>query len=344
MPTASIDLLLASTAMIIVVVGSIYGVNLAVEPYMGGSGAHHERYRQIERNMLLARGEPDGWGAGGEPTALGFASSGGAYELDIDKVTRLNPSNANALNYFQLWSSLGVEDVSFRIRVDMLFNLTLSMASSQSQGGNTTYTFNTSTTRRGYPLPTDVRYYVAARGLTDSRIGATGENGSGAVEFSLPNSLSGTALLVGFARVEGSIVSCSVLPFAHNSPPPEPPGSFASLSPLNYTLNVNLAEDASVVNAAVFSLGYMFNLTGDGASYGIPRLLDASPMVLVVTGMDGSSYWAEWATYPQVPLVMGANMSDAYAISDVASVSYLVEVKGALYRFEVRFRSPVEYD
>ena len=344
MPTATIDLFLASSAMILMVVGAIYGVNLAVEPYLGDRGALLERYQQIERYMLLSRGEPEDWGIVGAPTVLGFASFRGVYELDIDKVTRLNPSNAYALNYSQLWLALGIDDVSFRIRVDTLFNLTLSMASSQLQGSNTTYTFNASTTRRGYPLPADVRYYVAVRGFTDSRTGVTGIDGSGTVEFSLPNSLNGTALLVAFARVERSIVSYSVLPFAHNSTPPEPPGSFATLSPLNYTLNVDLTEGASAVNAAVFSLDYMFNLTGDGVSYVIPRLLDASPMVLVLTGVNGSTHWAEWAAYPQVPLSVGAGMSDAYAISDVASASYLVEVKGALYRFEVRFRSPVEDD
>ena len=344
MPTASIDLFLASSAMILMVVGAIYGVNLAVEPYLGGHSANLERYWQIERYMLLSCGEPEDWGVGGSPTALGFASNGGAYELDIDKVTRLNPSNAYALNYSQLWVAFGIEDVSFRIRVDTLFNLTLSLASSQLQGGNTTYTFNASTTRRGYPLPADVRYYVAVRDFTDSSTGTTDIDGFGTVEFSLPNSLNGTALLTGFARVEESVVSYSVLPFAHNSAPPWPAGIFATLSPHNYTLNVDLIEGASVMNAAVFSLGYMFNLMGDGDSYEIPRLLDASPMVLIVTGLNGSSYWAEWAAYPQVPLAVGAGMSDANAFSDVASVLYLVEVKGALYRFEVRFRSLVEDD
>ncbi|MFQ6054110.1 MAG: hypothetical protein ACE5OO_07795, partial [Candidatus Bathyarchaeia archaeon] len=123
MPTASIDLLLASTAMILLVVGAIYGTNLVVEAYLGGRDIHLERCRQIARCLLLSPGEPGDWGVGGTPTALGFASSGGAYELDIDKVTRLNPSNAYALNYTQLWLALGVDDVSLRIRVDPLFNL-----------------------------------------------------------------------------------------------------------------------------------------------------------------------------------------------------------------------------
>lgn len=343
MPTAAIDLLLASSAMILLVMGAIYGVNTAVEPYLEGGDASLDRYQQIGRHMLLSRGEPENWGVVGSPTALGF-SAGKAYELDIDKVTRLNPSSAYAVGYPRLWEALGIDDVSFHIRVDTLFNVTLSLVSSQAQGGNVTYTFAASTARWGYPLPATVRYYVVIGGFTASATGTTASDGSGTVEFTLPGTLRGTALLVAFARVEPSVVSYGVLPFAHNSTPPEPAGTFATLSPLNYTLSVNLAGGATVVNAAVLSLGYMFNLTGGDGSYSIPHLLDASPIVLALTGVNGSDYWAEWAAYPQLPLAVGADMSDAHAISDVASVSYLVEVKGTLYRFKISFRSPVEDD
>ena len=343
MPTASIDLFLASSAMILLVVGAIYSTDIVVEPYLAQKGVPIERYQQIGRYMLLSRGEPEDWGIDGIPTSLGF-SAGGSYELDIDKVTRLNPSNTNALNYSTLWEALGIDDVSFRISMDMPFNLTLSLSSSQIVGGDTTYTFEASTTRRGYTLPTTVRYYVAVRDFNDSRTGATDIGGSGSVEFSISNSHNGTALLVGFAQLEPSIVSYCVLPFAHNTTTLDPAGTYAALSPLNYNLDVNLTEGASVLNAAVFSLGYMFKITGSGESYVIPHLLDASPMVLVVTGVKDSSYWAESVAYPQVPLAIGADMSDDYAISAIASAPFLVDVKGALYRFEVRFRSPTEDD
>jgi hypothetical protein len=289
--------------------------------------------------MLLTRGEPDDWGVGGTPTVLGFASEAGAYELDIDKVTRLNPSNAYALNYSQLWVALGIGDVSFRLEVGMLFNLTLSLSSSQHQGENTTYTFKASTHRQGYPLPAEIKYHLVLGSFNTSNTGKTGIDGSGVIEFPISNSLNGTALLVGFAQVEESIVSCSVLKFAHNSEPPQPTGSFATLSPLNYSLNVDLVEGATVVNAAVLSKNYVLKLTGSGATYRIPRLLDSSPMVLVLTGINGSSYWAEWTTYPQIPLAVGAEMNSDQAIMDVTSISYLVEVNRALYRYDILFGS-----
>jgi len=345
MPTAAVDLFLASSAMLLIILGAIYGVNTVVKPHLEEVHIPLDRYHPIGKYMLLSRGEPEGWGAGGDPTVLGFASDGGAYELDIDKVTRLNPSNAHAVNYSRLWQAQGIDDVSFRIRVEPLFNVTLSPVSSQSQGDETAYTFSASTTRRGYPLPASLRYYVAVRDHTASGMGSTGADGTGAVEFTLPNSLNGTALLVVLARVEQSVTSYGVLRFSHSSGPVDQDGTFATLSPHNYTLDVNVSGGASALNAAVFSYGYVFNLTtGAGGSYTVPRLLDASPMVLVVTGLNGSSYWAEWTAYPQVPLVVGADMSDSHAISDVASISYVVKVKGALYSFEVRFRSPAEDD
>lgn len=340
MPIAAVDLFLASSAMLLIIMGAIYGVNTVVKPHLDEQHIPLDRYHQIGRYMLLSRGNPEGWGTGVDPIVLGFASDSGAYRLDIDKVTRLNPSNAHATNYSSLWQALGIDDVSFQIRVEPLFNVTLRTTLSQLQGNETAYLFTVSTNKRGYPLPTTFSYHVAVRDYIDSGTGATNTNGTGTLEFTLPNSLNGTALLSVLARVEQSVVSYGALRFSHSSDPVDPDGTFATLSPHDYKLDINLSAGANTIKAAVFSYGYAFNLTETGGSYTIPHLLDASPMVLVVTGLNGSSYWAEWTTYPQVPLVVGADMSDPYAISDVALVSYIIEVKGTLYSFEVRFRSP----
>ncbi len=344
MSTASIDFTLSAFAMIVIVMGAISGVNMVAEPYLDGDACCQERYINIGRYMLMSRGEPADWGSGRTPTLLGFASGDEVYELDIDKVTRLNPSNAYAINYSGLWQALGVDDVSFRIEVEPLFDLTLNLTSSQNQGDSSVYTFSASTTRNGYPLPTQISYYIAVRNSTYSNSGSTDDDGAGSVQFTLPNSNNGTAILVGIAKAEASIISYCVLPFAHNSTSPEPAGTYATLSPLDYDLSVDLSQGATAWNAAVFSLDYSFNLMAEGANYSIPQLLDGSPMILTLTGVNASSYWAEWVAYPQVPLQTGADMSDDYVVSDVALASFVVEIKGALYRFDIKFRSPAEYD
>jgi hypothetical protein len=342
-PTASIDFTLASIATLMVVMGAIFGLDMAAEPYITGETPDSERYYQIGRYMLLSRGDPESWGQGGTPSSLGFASSSEPYELDTDKVTRLNPSSAYSVNYSSLWQALGVDDISFHIEVKPLFEATLSLASSQAEGGETIYNFTLSTASGGYPVQCDVSYYLVLGNSTYSSSGSTDSSGMGAVDFTLPGSTNGTALLIGIAESEESIISHDVLPFAHNSEAANAPGAFASLSPLNYTLNVEYVTNATAWRAAILSRDYAFNLTSGGSGYAVPRLLGGGPLVLVLTGVNGSECWAEWVAYPQVPLAVGADMSDDYLVSDVVRVSYVVEVSGGLYRFEVLFRSPAEY-
>ena len=344
MPTASIDFTLASFAMIALVMGAIFGVNIVVSPYIEDNSHDPDRYHQIGKIMLLSQGKPSNWGEGGTPTNLGFAGDGDPYDLDIDKVTRLNALSAQALNYSSAWQALGIDDVSFKIEVETLFDITLNPSSSQVQGDDTVYNFSASTNRDGYPLQCQVSYYVAVRNSTYSYSGSTDSSGSGSIQFTLPNSLNGTAVLIGIARAGESIFSYDVLPFAHNSSAPDQPGTFATLSPLNHSLGVDLTAGAMAWNAAVFSYSYSFNLSADGSGYSIPGILDGSPMVLTLTGVNGSDYWAEWVGYPQLPLEMGADMDDDYVVSDVHLVSYVVDINGGLYRFEIKFRSPADYE
>ena len=92
------------------------------------------------------------------------------------------------------------------------------------------------------------------------------------------------------------------------------------------------------------SYDYSFNLTSSGSEYLIPSLQDGSPMILVLTGIDGVDYWSEYVAYPQVPLELGVTMDSDYVLSDVSTCTYLVEVSGNHYKIEIQFRSPEEYD
>ncbi len=253
MPTASIDFAFAAFATIMVVMGTICGVNMLAEPYLDGGGDGNGHYYQIGNWMLLSEGYPSDWGAGNPPTNLGFASAGDMYELDIDKVTLINPSNEYCVDYSVLWQALGMDDVSFNIQAEPLFDISLTQASSQPQGNNTVYGFTATTSGGGYPLPTQVSFYVVIRDSIYSASETTDDRGTGAVNFTLPNSLNGTALLVGIARTAESILSYSVLPFAHLSGAPAPRGDYATLSPFDYTLNASLSPDATVVKAAFLS-------------------------------------------------------------------------------------------
>lgn len=262
MPTASIDFAFAAFTTIMVVMGAICGINMLVEPYMDGGSHSNERFYQIGSWMLLSAGDPVNWGAGNPPTNLGFASAGDKFELDIDKVTLINPSNEYCVNYSVLWQALGMDDLSFNIRVEPLFDLSLTLDSSKIQGSNTVYNFTAITKGDGYPLPAQISYYVTVRDSLYSESGTTDDRGIGTINFTLPNSQNGTALLVGIAQTVESIRSYSVLPFSHLSGTPASQGDYATLSPLNYILNANLSQDATILKAYFLSFNSYSNEVG----------------------------------------------------------------------------------
>jgi hypothetical protein len=116
-----------------------------------------------------------------------------------------------------------------------------------------------------------------------------------------------------------------------------PNETFTRLSPLNYVLNASLVSSSvQVRNAKVFTFNYNFSLVekSEGAQtkeYYVPRLVDSSPMIMVLTGYNGSMSFAEWAAYPQLPILTGANFTESIARSKIVSLSYIVTVNQALY-------------
>ena len=344
MPTASIDFTMATMAIIMVVAGAIYGVNMVAIPYLNGKDHNEDRYYQLGRSILLSKGEPDNWGTGATPTKLGLAQDGSPYKLDIDKVTRLNPENFYAVNYSTLWNAFKVDDVSVRFSFETVFDVEIVQTGSTDNGDNTSYTFSLSCLDDGYPLATSVAYYTAIRDSVYTSSGTTGTDGTGTVEFTIPDSKAGTGVIVVVAKLSEGFLSYDVLTFGHKSGVPADPGTYATLSPLDDVLSVDLTSESSVLNAIVFTYGHYLNLTSSGDDIIIPEMVELSPMILAVTGVNGTDYWAEWMAYPQIPLEVGADMDADYVVSDVTKCSYLVEVGGVFYRFELKARSPEEYD
>jgi len=223
--------------------------------------------------------------------------------------------------------------VSFNIEVDCLFSLSLDLSSSEIQGGDTLYSFDVSTTRDGYPIPSDLRYYAVIGNSTYTKTGATDGEGSGSVEFPLPNSLSGTALLIGFARADESIFTYGVLPFAHNSGAPAAGGTYATLSPNDYTLDVELNENNTLTKAAYFSHEYSFEDPGwlQGWDQRVPMTIDHSdvdsPLTdfpLLVHLSDNSGRRGDNVTFVFDELGVDANrLKIAVTTSDGATQCYV---------------------
>jgi len=352
MPASSIDTILACSIMIILVSSAMAITSMTLHPSLNELSHRNdiERYQQLAKYILLNPGTPPNWGSMSEvvPSSFGLASMNSLhpYQLDIDKVSRLNGENAYSITYFQLFEAFGVSDVALRIEIETLFHVSVSLVSTSIGENETTYNFETLTKKSELPVSAKLSCYVISKGYVDSLVSSTSSSGNGSVSFTIPNSANGTALLVSFARIETQIVAFNVYPFSHNSSTPEPNGTFMRLSPLNYTLNVSFSyPNEEVLRAQVFTHGYTFELTqisrdNQTAEYVIPHLLDSSPMIIVITGSNGSSSFAEWVSYPQLPIEMGADLSGLDAASKITSLTYTVTINFALYEFNIKFAGP----
>jgi len=347
MPAISIDTFLACSLMIAVVVSSMAVATKIVQPYLKGMDElNQENYlRGIVENFLLSCGSPTNWGSNGSlsPQVFGLAKSGSfiPYELDVDKVCRLNPRNAYALTYTDLLESLKVKNVAFRLSVTQILDVYISSMSNVSGNTTTTYMFNIKVEREGLPVEASLSCYLVAKSFITGLYTNTSSNGGAIVNVEVPNSSNGTALLIVFARAktDSEITGYTVYAFGHLSQQPPPNSSFLGLSPLNYTLYVSKNYgNETLLNAYALTYNYNFSLTlnPNTATYDIPKLLDSSPIVLVVTGINSTDFFTEWTTYPQVPLEMGANFQ--YSENNV--FTYIVKINGVLYKFEAKCGGP----
>jgi hypothetical protein len=331
--------------MIVLVLSAMVGTSKLMSPYLDDLANRDctERFQHLASNLLLTTGSPSAWGQlkSTMPSSLGLARAGAIipYDLDADKVTRLNSENVYSLTYSDLWQALGVKDVSFQIEIKTLFELSIRLISNSSQGSQAVYQFEVRAEKSGIPISASLRSYVVLRDFVNETEASTSSSGVGTITISIPNSINGTALLVVFAKsaVNPQIVSFGVHAFSHDSSSPLPNGTFVNLSPLNYVLNASLAyATIEVIKAQVFTFSYNFSLTEKAqgiqtVEYLVPRLIDTSVSVMVLTGANGSTSFAEWVAYPQVPLQIGADFSESIAGSRVAVYSQIVTINSALY-------------
>jgi len=350
MPMVSLDTLLACSVMICLVLTSMVGVFTAVQPFIKYQTSSYdvEMSRRLAEYLLLEAGSPNNWGVETDETlrSFGLAEENAIvpFELDIDKVTRLNENNRYNLSFLEAFTALGTKDQPFRIIIKPIFNVTVTLASQTENPSEITYRFDISTERSNLPVAARLKCYGVIGDHVTSNSSSTSNSGEGTVEISLPTSLNGTALLLVFAEKEPDIQSYAVYSFSHNSGnPANQAGSYATLSPLNYTLRADLTSASNrILYAKIFTYNYWFNLSQTGNTstiqyFTIPKMLDPSPMILVGTGLDtnSSEYFAEWVSYPQVPLDFGLDFTGRYNLADAFSFRFLVTINSAVYECKV---------
>ena len=339
MPTISIDTFFACTIMIAVVMGAAV---LSSEIL----GAHTTAYQDLNENnylgalseqILLNSGVPADWGSNASivPDTFGLAKNGSSNptELDVDKISRLNDQNAFVLSYPNVLAAARLRNIALGISLTQLLDVSVNLYLENS----TTYVFEVSVSQDGAPVVASLSCYLVAQSFTTNVSGSTSPDGVGYIDVPIPNVSVGTVSLIVFARAsyDPRVTAYGVYLFEDQSTEQLPTNGLLTLSPLNYTLWVNLNySDVVLANAYAFSYEYESNLTlSSNSTYAIPAFLDNSPIVLVVTGAKASTFFIEWTAYPQIPLNEGADFSNA----ECYTFSYVVSVRGALYDLMFRF-------
>lgn len=345
MPAISVDTFFACSLMVLLVLSAMAAASKLLYPYLNNAVDANiaDRYESISKYLLLNEGTPSNWGQNGQgmPETFGLAKAASdiPYELDIDKISRLNSENLYAVSYAQTFTALGVSDVSFRIEIEPVFEVAVNLTSTFEGLNETSYEFEILTEKHGAAVPAELKSYIIAEKYLEPN-DAHVSNGTTHVNITLPNDINGSALLVVFARSVSNlkIVSFSAYPFAHNASEPSPKGTFLRLSPLNYSLNTSLnCPETNLSDAYALSFNYSSTLKqtandSQSATYDIPHFLDPSPTLIVVTGWNSTVFFAEWTAYPQIPLQTGANFASSTSLSNVLAYTYLVTIDSALYK------------
>lgn len=343
MPSISIDTFFACTLMVaVVLISTVLSSGILTSHINSLQGLNQEEYFQaISEYMLANAGTPADWGSNATviPVTLGFAKTNSLYanELDVDKVSRLNTQNSYALTYLQTLTTARLKDIALRISISQLINISISLSSNSTTLNSTTYIFRIRTIEDGAPIQTFLHYFTIARNFEYDAFNATTSDGTSYIDAEIPNASAGTVSLVIFARAyqDLTMTAYAVYSFGHLSPDPSPSGTFARLSPLNYTLSTDRkSSETTIQKCYALSYAYRFDIvqTAEG-KYQIPKILEASPIVLVISGYSNSTYFTEWTSYPQIPFEAGADFKNAESYV----YSYIVTVKNIMCRLTLRF-------
>ena len=353
MPAISIDTFFACSLMVLLVLSAMASTSKLLYPHINNEVNDNiaERYAEISKYLLLNDGIPSGWGQNCEtvPETFGLAKtdSNDAYELDVDKVSRLNSENLYAVSYAQIFTALKMPDVSFRIEIKPIFEVAINLTATFEAANETTYQFEISTEKHGFPIEAELKCYVIAENYLETDY-AYASSGRAYVNITLSNAIKGPALFVALAEAvcNSKILSFGSYTFAHNSGEPKSKGTFLRLSPVNYTLNASyVVSGMNLSKAYALTANYYSNLTqtasgNQSATYSIPHFLDPSPKLIVVTGWNSTTFFTEWTAYPQIPLQTGANFADSTTLSNIFTNTYIATINSALYECTVWLGGP----
>jgi hypothetical protein len=337
LPASSFDTFFACTILVAVaLIGMAFLCSTMQTRIASTQDINKNSYlKAIGDHIVTNPGSPVDWGNSSTlPVDFGLASnlSDSAYELDVDKICKLNSFNNYSLSYLEISNATKL-NLALGIKISQLMTLNIMQSSNSTIGSDTSMTFNISANIDSKPMSASLHCYIIGNAYSTEVNASISDVGIGQVTILIPTSETENALFIVFARSStyDGITSYAIYNFAHQTQESIPSTTNLALSPLNYFLNFN-DTSLKVLNGYVFSYSYQhFLLSPNGSQVGIPKLLDKSPLILVVEGINGTKHFQEWTVYPQIPLKIGANFEG----SEQNIFSYIVTIKGVLYRFDL---------
>lgn len=341
MPTTAFDTFFACTILVAaaLIATAFFTSNMQIRIDNTEDLNKNSYLNAIADHIIASPGTPTAWGTSTslpEDFGLAQAQSTTPYELDPDKVSRLNSQNNASLTHTQIAVAAKLDNLAFGVSVSPLMTISIAQTENHTAGSNTVFTFAASTVVNSKPTDTTLHAYVLANNYFANSTESL-PSGVGYFSVEVPSVDTDKALLVVFARAsfDDRVASYAVYSFADSAQQSTPCNTVVSLSALDYNLTVTPnMPDITLQKGYLLAYNYQSNLTASASNPSpFPKAIDKSPFVIVVCGHSGVEYFQEWTAYPQVPLMAGSSFEG----SEKTIFSYLVTVKGSLYKLELSF-------
>ena len=343
MPSTSIDTFFACTIIVAVALIATAFLTSTMQTSIDSTqDINKDSYLQaIADHIVTNPGRPVNWGSSSSvPADFGLAVgySTVPYELDTDKITRLNSLNNYSLSYFDLENAAKLNNTALGITVSQVMSINIEQSSNRTIGNAESFTFAVLTSINSEPTNASLNCYVVADNYLSNVTENTSRIGVCYVTVQVPSATSSNAMLIVFARAsfDDRITSYAIYNFFSSTQQSTPSTDILTLIPLNYTLSFNTnSTDLTIQNGYLFSYSYHQNLASiqGTTQYLIPKIIDTSPFVIVICGHNDGAYFQEWTSYPQVPLKAGSSFEN----SEQNVFSYVVTINGVLYKLDLSF-------
>jgi hypothetical protein len=164
-PTASIDMFFACTLVVsVALIATAFLAGTMQTQINNMQDLNKQDYlRTIADHMVLGYGSPANWGSTSDAPAnfgLSAANSQGLFELDVDKISRLNSQNAYALTYLDVFKAARLSDIAFGVSVSQILQIDVTLSGIDTGVNVTSYTFRVSVTQDTGPINANLHCYV----------------------------------------------------------------------------------------------------------------------------------------------------------------------------------------